>query len=110
KEGHNTTHDGGDSGVIIDFLMSSEHSDNEKLPVTTAAVCIDPSSIPDGLAALDVEGILPPLKCSNVDQPDHYDKWAQTMAQAIEATDYSIDDGYTGFTAMRGFEWTNDYY
>jgi hypothetical protein len=110
KEGHNTADGGGDTGVVLDFLLSSEHSDNEKLPVTTAEACIDPSGIPDALAELDLEGILPPLKCSNLDQPDHYRKWSETLAQAIEATDVSPEGVYDGFTAMRGFEWTNDYF
>jgi hypothetical protein len=110
REGHNEADDGGNTGVIVDFLLSSEHSENEKLPITTAAVCIDPSSIPDGLAALDVEGVLPPLKCSNVEQGDAYRKWAETLAQAIEASEVDAAGEYVGFTAMRGFEWTNDYY
>ena len=48
--------------------------------------------------------------CSNVEQGDHYRKWNETLAQAIEGSDFTVADGYTGFTAMRGFEWTNDYY
>ncbi len=104
REGHNTVDGGvGDSGVILDFLISSEHSENEKLPVTTAEACIDPSGIPDGIAQLELEAIIPPLACSNVENADHYRKWNETLAQAIEGSD---DD----FTAMRGFEWTNDYY
>ena len=110
REGQNEADDGGNTGVIVDFLLSSEHSENEKLPITTAATCIDPSSIPDGLAALDVEAVLPPLKCSNVEQGDHYRKWAETLAQAIEASEVDDAGAYVGFTAMRGFEWTNDYF
>jgi hypothetical protein len=107
KTGHNVADAGGDTGVIIDFLLSSEHSENEKLPITTAAVCIDPSGIPAGLAALDLEEILPPIACSNVDQPSHYRKWAETLAQAADATEMT-GTAYTGFTGMRGFEYTND--
>ncbi|MGH9273711.1 MAG: hypothetical protein ACRDZU_03600 [Acidimicrobiales bacterium] len=110
KEGHNTADAGGDTGIILDYLLGSDHSENEKLPITTAASCIDPSGIPDALEALDLEGVLVPLQCNNIDQPDSYRKWNETLAQAIEATDVSTDGAYTGFTAMRGFEWTNDYY
>ena len=103
-EGHNTVDGGGgDSGVIIDYLISSEHSENEKLPITTAEVCIDPSGIPDAIAQLELDGIIPPLACSNIENADHYRKWNETLAQSIAGSD---DD----FTAMRGFEWTNDYY
>lgn len=110
REGRNEHRDGRDTGVAVDFVLGSEHSDNEKLPVTTAEVCIDLSSIPDGLAALDLEAILPPLRCSNVEHADHYRKWAEALAQAIEATEVDEDGHHVGFTAMRGFEWTNDYY
>jgi hypothetical protein len=110
REGHNTADAGGDTGVALDYLLSSEHSENEKLPVTTAAVCIDPNGIPEGLAQLELEQAIPPLACSNVEQSDHYRKWNETLAQAAEATDFSAADGYTGFTALRGFEWTNDYF
>ncbi len=104
REGHNTVDGGdGDSGVIIDYLISSEHSENEKLPITTAEACIDPNGIPDAIAALELEGIIPPLACSNVENADHYRKWNETLAQAIAGSD-------SDFTAMRGFEWTNDYY
>ncbi len=109
RDGHNTADVGGDTGVALDFLLSSEHSENEKLPITTAEVCIDPSGIPDAIAELELTGIIPPLACSNVTQPDHYRKWAETMAQAIEATEIT-DGAYSGFTALRGFEWTNDYF
>ena len=110
RTGHNEADGGGDTGVIIDFLFSSEHSENEKLPITTAAECIDPSGIPAGIEALEAEGILPPLACSNVEQADHHRKWNETLAQAIEASDVSADGVHGGFTAMRGFEWTNDYF
>ncbi len=62
RDGHNTADAGGDTGVILDYLLSSEHSENEKLPITTAEACIDPSGIPDALAALDLEGILAPAQ------------------------------------------------
>ncbi|WP_436792575.1 hypothetical protein [Actinospongicola halichondriae] len=115
KTGHNTADGGGDTGVILDFLLSSEHSENEKLPITTARACIDPSTIPDGIAALDPKAIIPPLLCENVLAEDHYRKWAETLAQAVTATDFDDTaaegtDPYTGFTAMRGYEWTNDYF
>lgn len=107
RTGHNEADQGGDTGVRVDYLLSSEHSENEKLPVTTAEVCIDPSGIPDALAALELEGIVPPLRCANLERPDHYRKWAETLRQAAEATELT-DGQYTGFTAMRGFEYTND--
>jgi hypothetical protein len=104
RTGHNTADGGGDTGVRVDFLLSSEHSENEKLPVTTAAVCIAGTGIPTALGPLadGLSDLLPPLNCSNVHRPDHYRKWEETLAQAAAATDES-------FTAMRGFEWTNDY-
>lgn len=110
REGHNDDGEGGDTGVVVDFVLSSEHSENEKLPITTSAACIDPSGIPDALAALDLEGVLVPLQCSNVEQADHHRKWNETLAQAIDATEVGPSGQSVGFTAMRGFEWTNDYY
>ena len=107
RTGHNVADAGGDTGVIIDYLLSSEHSENEKLPITTAMACLDTAGIPAALAALDVEGILPPLKCSNLDRPSHWRKWDETLAQAADATDMT-GTAYTGFTGMRGFEYTND--
>jgi hypothetical protein len=107
KTGHNVADAGGDTGVIVDYLLSSEHSENEKLPITTAEACIDPAGIPAALAALDIEGILPPLKCNNIDRPSHYRKWDETLAQAADATDMT-GAAHTGFTGMRGFEYTND--
>ena len=109
--GENTADDGaGNTGVRLDYMLSAEHSDNEKLPVTTAAACIDPAAIPDALAAGDLLD-LGPLLCANIDRPDHFRKWAETLAQAITATDFDAATGsYDGFTALRGFEWTNDYY
>ncbi len=104
REGHNTVDGGdGDSGVVIDFLLSSEHSENEKLPITTSEACIDPNGIPDGIAQLEIEGIVPPLQCSHIEEGEHYRKWNETLAQSIEGSDED-------FTAMRGFEWTNDYF
>jgi hypothetical protein len=96
RTGHNTADAGGDTGVIIDFMISSEHSENEKLPVTTAEACIP---------------LL--INCANLDELDHYFKWQAALRQAGEGSEFTDEDGlrrYTGFTAMRGFEWTNDYY
>jgi hypothetical protein len=104
REGHNTIDGGGgDSGVAVDFMLGSEHSENEKLPITTSDACIDPNGIPDGIADLEISGIIPLLKCSHIEDGVHYRKWNETLAQSIEGSD---DD----FTAMRGFEWTNDYF
>ena len=91
RTGHNVADAGGDTGVKIDYLISSEHSENEKIPITTAEVCL-------GAAGLE---------CLNIDQPDHYRKWTETLQQAVAATEMTGLD-YTGFTAMRGFEYTND--
>ncbi|MGH8560568.1 MAG: CocE/NonD family hydrolase, partial [Nevskiales bacterium] len=45
KTGHNVPDSGtGDTGVKLDFMFSSEHSDNAAIPITTAAVCIDPTA------------------------------------------------------------------
>jgi hypothetical protein len=100
RTGHNVGRDGTDTGVIVDFLYSSEHSENEKLPITTSADCI---------AITGLDDLLAPLACSAIDQPDHYVKWAETLRMAIDATDVDPATGaYTGFTAIRGFEYTND--
>lgn len=84
--GHNTDDDGSDTGIRLDFMISSEHSDNEKLPVTTAAACVP---------------VL--INCQNLAQLDHYFKWQAALRQARETSNAE-------FTAMRGFEWTNDYF
>ena len=75
-------------GVVLDFLLSSEHSDNNSLPLTTNEACLPPGN---------------PLACSHVTDPDHLRKWASTLEQANEASS-------DVFTALRGFEWTNDVY
>ena len=41
RTGHNTADKGGDTGVKLDFMWGSDHSDNEQMPVTTAEVCLD---------------------------------------------------------------------
>jgi hypothetical protein len=75
-------------GVILDFLFSSEHSDNDELPITTNQGCLPPGN---------------PLACSHVTDAEHLRKWATTLEQAYAASTDS-------FTGMRGFEWTNDVY
>ncbi len=107
----------GENGVQLDFMLSSEHSDNEKLPVTTSASCIglveDPSGWANAVASADLGGIVTLLKCEQLLSNDDYVKWAATLQQAQEGSDTEEVNGqinYTGFTAMRGFEWTNDYY
>jgi cephalosporin-C deacetylase-like acetyl esterase len=103
--GHNTTDDGnGDSGVILDFMWSSEHSDNEKLPITTAAVCAETFAPPSA------DSIATFLSCANVEENDQYFKWQATLEQASAATERDANGDYIGFTALRGFEWTNDFY
>lgn len=86
RTGQNTDDDGSNTGIRLDFMMSSEHTDNEKLPVTTAAACIP---------------VL--INCANLQQLDHYFKWQAALRQAREGSDAE-------FTALRGFEWTNDYF
>ncbi|MEK6806133.1 MAG: neutral/alkaline non-lysosomal ceramidase N-terminal domain-containing protein [Pseudomonadota bacterium] len=142
KSGHNlkdgctvNTDTGCDTGVKLDFMFSSEHSDNEKLPITTAAVCAQ--LLVDGAEAMSdsfsdespdpfiayLSGFGPDtpataitsfLSCNNALAGDHhYFKWAATLEQAIQATDASTVNEqvvYDGFTGVRGFEWTNDYY
>lgn len=96
RSGHNTADAGGDTGVKLDFMISSEHSENEKLPVTTAEACIP---------------VL--IDCANLENLDHYFKWQAALRQANEASETTGSGAqkvYTGFTALRGFEWTNDYY
>ena len=106
RTGHNEADGGGDTGVILDFMMGSEHSDNEKLPITTSAACVDPASLMSGSLTA-----IAPLACSHVaDTNDQYWKWAATLRQAMEGTDFDPVNGYTGFTGLRGFEWTNDYF
>ena len=64
RTGHNVADDGStDTGVVIDFLLSSEHSENEKIPITTAATCIDVAGTPTP------DSIPPPcpgIACSNI--------------------------------------------
>ncbi|WP_372810215.1 neutral/alkaline non-lysosomal ceramidase N-terminal domain-containing protein, partial [Litorivivens sp.] len=103
--GHNTTDDGnGDSGVILDFMWSSEHSDNEKLSITTAAVCAQAFAPPSA------DTIATFLSCANAEENDQYFKWQATLEQASAATERDANGEYIGFTALRGFEWTNDFY
>ncbi|MAY35178.1 MAG: hypothetical protein CMN84_03655, partial [Spongiibacteraceae bacterium] len=124
RTGQNTTDDGsGNSGVILDFMWSSEHTDNEKLPITTAAVCApfadpledsndaqSPEPLLNWLADGGASNLVTALDCANIDQNDHYFKWQATLEQAMAATERDEEGNYTGFTALRGFEWTNDFY
>jgi glycerophosphoryl diester phosphodiesterase len=81
-------------GVKLDFMFSSEHSDNEKLPITTSAACLGPTTL---------------LDCNHAQDPHHYFKWQATLEQAMQESSYD-EDPAGGFTGIRGFEWTNDYY
>ncbi|HXG27317.1 MAG TPA: neutral/alkaline non-lysosomal ceramidase N-terminal domain-containing protein, partial [Nevskiales bacterium] len=81
-------------GVKLDFMFSSEHSDNEKLPITTSAACLSPTTL---------------LDCNHAQDPHHYFKWQATLEQAMQESSYD-EDPAGGFTGIRGFEWTNDYY
>ncbi|MGH8453032.1 MAG: CehA/McbA family metallohydrolase, partial [Nevskiales bacterium] len=72
-----------------------------------------PEPVGDWLASADATIITQLLSCNNATNPDHYFKWQATREQAMQATDVAEVDGapaYTGFTGVRGFEWTNDYY
>lgn len=104
-----------DTGVITDFMLSSEHSDNEKIAATTAAVCMDFYTDPDAwqqaIENQDPSRLASLLDCAQFTSGnDHYFKWEATLNQAIAATERDEAGNYNGFTAMRGFEWTNDYY
>ncbi|MGH2758970.1 MAG: hypothetical protein ACRDKJ_05325 [Actinomycetota bacterium] len=92
RTGHNQADEGGDTGVKLDFMLASEHSDNTQIPITTSAACIDTST---GTNLL--------LPCFHGSDMDHYWKWPASLRQAREASDAS-------FTGIRGFEWTNDYF
>jgi cephalosporin-C deacetylase-like acetyl esterase len=97
----------------LDFMMSSEHSDNEKLQITTCGAAGDPSDYAEAIASGNLDGVQALLSCVKLLENDHYVKWAATLQQAQQATDSEEIDGqlsYSGYTAMRGFEWTNDYY
>ena len=77
------------NGVKLDFLFSSEHSDNTQITPTTNPECLS------GAEAL--------VACGAFTNNDFYWKWPSTLRQANESTG-------DGFTAIRGFEWTNDLY
>ena len=77
------------TGVALDFLFSSEHSDNAQVTPTTNAECLtDPSRT---------------LDCAHLDENTFWWKWPAALRQARESTTPT-------FTAIRGFEWTNDFY
>ena len=99
RTGHNVADAGGDTGVKLDFMFSSEHSDNTQIPITTSRDCIDPEQ-PDRFL----------LACGHFGGGDHYWKWPATLRQANEGTERSATGEYTGFTGIRGFEYTNDYF
>ena len=83
-----TGQNGNGTGVQLDFMLSSEHSDNTQIPITTAPSCLDPAGA---------------LACAQLTSNQQYWKWPATLRQAEAASDAS-------FTAARGFEWTNDYF
>lgn len=72
----------------LDFLGSSEHSDNGDVPIVASEECASPN---------------PPSECFfNGDSPEEaLRKWEANAEQAEEAT----SDSFTGF---RGFEWSSD--
>jgi glycerophosphoryl diester phosphodiesterase len=74
----------------VDFIGSSEHSDNALLPLTVNQGCLSP----------DVAKCVTPLP--SPDEPAApVSKWQLTLQQARAASDGN-------FTAFRGFEWTSD--
>ena len=76
-------------GVALDFLFSSEHSDNSQITPTTNATCLsDPTRTID---------------CAHLEDNTFWWKWPAALRQARESTTPT-------FTAVRGFEWTNDFY
>lgn len=103
-----------DSGVIVDFMMGSEHSDNEKLPITTSAACVsfysNPNNWREAFEQADHVGLISLLRCAHVEKGDHYYKWEATLLQALQESEIDDNGNFTGFTGMRGFEYTNDYY
>ena len=77
------------TGVQLDFLFSSEHSDNAQITPTTNAACLtDPTRTVD---------------CAHLTDDSFWWKWPATLRQAEQ-------ESTADFTAMRGFEWTNDFY
>jgi len=78
-----------DTGVRLDFLFSSEHTDNTQITATTNASCL---SSPQQA-----------LLCGHFTDSSFYWKWPATLKQAVESSTEA-------FTAVRGFEWTNDFY
>ena len=72
----------------LDYVGSSEHSDNAGLPITVNGACL--SDQLDDCAVAD-----------NNNRADAFRKWDATREQARAATD-------AAFTAFRGFEWTSD--
>jgi hypothetical protein len=79
----------GSNGMALDFLFSSEHSDNADIPITTNADCL--TSPTNAIA------------CTHLGDEQYTDKWARTLDQANAAASDT-------FTGVRGFEWTNDVY
>ena len=79
----------GSNGMGLDFLFSSEHSDNGSITPTTNAECLTSP--------------VNTVTCAHVTDNSFYWKWPATLKQAVES---STDT----FTGIRGFEWTNDIY
>ncbi len=73
----------------LDFMGSSDHSDNVDLPYTLSTYCLK-----DFNACLEADKVNP---------FDSYRKWPATLEQANLATT-------SAFAAFRGFEWTSDVY
>ena len=71
----------------LDFMGSSDHSDNVDLPYTLSVYCVR-----DFRACLEAD---------KVNLADSYRKWPATLEQATAATTST-------FSGFRGFEWTSD--
>jgi hypothetical protein len=83
----------------LDFMGSSEHSDNADIPGAVSRDCQpDEDNLPDSVTDGRAAECLP----ADDDNPQNdFRKWDATLEQARAATT-------ADFTAFRGFEWTSD--
>ena len=103
RTGHNVADAGGDTGVILDFMFGSDHSDNEKLPITTRAACVDPAGIPArSPTPTSPARFRRSRAATSPTRNDHYWKWAATLRQAIEGTDFSPTERLHGLHRRAG--------
>ncbi len=95
--------------ACLDFTMGSEHTENEKAPVTTSAHCIEllydwyehgPGAVPDSDPATAAQL----AACQQAQNTEAWMKWDAHRAQVDEINQGAAER----FAAVRGFEWTND--